>query len=162
MPNSPPPSTIHRITLTDVLPQNETDRKVEGAVRPKTLPLRKSNTDKDLDLPEKKSFQEISSSSSHGSLYRRRQTPRELKIISGAVFERNYTSKKIEYCCGHLNSQINIFQKCLSEEVSLENEDELFKALAELKRIRDILNGTLRFLPEIPVLKNGIPGDEND
>ncbi|KAI1287300.1 TBC1 domain family member 5 [Halotydeus destructor] len=68
---------------------------------------------------------------------------REMKTIQ-VVTLNEITDSKIDYCWKHLTSQIETLQRCLSVESGLKNEDQLFVALAELKKVRDILKGSLK------------------
>jgi len=72
---------------------------------------------------------------------------REMKPISTKSSPGNSAAdeERLEYCWKHLTSQVEIIQKCLSQEESLKNEDQLYVALAELKKVRDVLKGSLKF-----------------
>jgi len=50
----------------------------------------------------------------------------------------------IDYCCQHMSVQLEALQRALAGE-RLTNEDQAMVAVAELKRCRDLLKGTLRF-----------------
>jgi hypothetical protein len=67
--------------------------------------------------------------------------------------------ERLEYCWKHLTCQVDIIQKCLSQEEGLKNEDQLYVALAELKKVRDVLKGSLKF-PDGAVPEPGVPQPE--
>lgn len=60
--------------------------------------------------------------------------------------ENNELKLKIDYCCSHMSDQLEVLQKLLAKEPTA-HEDQAMVALAELKKCRDILKGTLRFSP---------------
>lgn len=55
----------------------------------------------------------------------------------------------VDYCWRLLSEQIDSLQKCLPKEKSLHSEDEIFVALAQLKKVRDVLKGSLRLEDEL-------------
>lgn len=54
----------------------------------------------------------------------------------------------VDYCWRLLSEQIDSLQKCLPREKCLSSEDEIFVALAQLKKVRDVLKGSLRLEDE--------------
>ena len=58
--------------------------------------------------------------------------------------EYNELKDKIEYCWTHMSDHLEILQRLLAKE-PLSHDDEAMVALAELKKCRDILKGTLKF-----------------
>lgn len=50
----------------------------------------------------------------------------------------------VDYCWRLLSEQIDSLQRCLPNEKSLNSEDEIFVALAQLKKVRDVLKGSLK------------------
>lgn len=63
----------------------------------------------------------------------------------------------VDYCWRLLSEQIDSLQKCLPKEKSLHSEDEIFVALAQLKKVRDVLKGSLRLEDEL----ESPPGNSN-
>lgn len=63
----------------------------------------------------------------------------------------------VDYCWRLLSEQIDSLQKCLPKEKSLHSEDEIFVALAQLKKVRDVLKGSLRLEDEL----ESSPGNSN-
>lgn len=55
----------------------------------------------------------------------------------------------VDYCWRLLSEQIDSLQRCLPKEKSLSSEDEIFVALAQLKKVRDVLKGSLRLEDEL-------------
>lgn len=55
----------------------------------------------------------------------------------------------VDYCWRLLSEQIDSLQRCLPKEKSLHSEDEIFVALAQLKKVRDVLKGSLRLEDEL-------------
>jgi len=55
----------------------------------------------------------------------------------------------VGYCWRLLSEQIDSLQRCLPKEKSLHSEDEIFVALAQLKKVRDVLKGSLRLEDEL-------------
>ncbi|CAG2103528.1 unnamed protein product [Medioppia subpectinata] len=51
---------------------------------------------------------------------------------------------QIDYCWRHMSSQLDALQRVLATE-RLAHEDDVMVALAELKKCRDVLKGTLKF-----------------
>ena len=60
--------------------------------------------------------------------------------------ENNELKLKIDYCWSHMSDQLDVLQKILAKE-PMAHDDEAMVALAELKKCRDILKGTLKFSP---------------
>lgn len=58
----------------------------------------------------------------------------------------------VDYCWRLLSDQIDSLQRCLPKEKSLDSEDEIFVALAQLKKVRDVLKGSLRLEDELETL----------
>lgn len=50
----------------------------------------------------------------------------------------------VDYCWRLLSEQIDSLQRCLPKEKGLHSEDEIFVALAQLKKVRDVLKGSLK------------------
>ena len=71
---------------------------------------------------------------------------RELKTMVASNERPN--TEKLDYCWKHMTSQIETLQKCLANQ-ALRSEDEIFVALAELKKVRDILKGSLKINDEL-------------
>lgn len=61
----------------------------------------------------------------------------------------------VDYCWRLLSEQIDSLQRCLPKEKSLHSEDEIFVALAQLKKVRDVLKGSLRLEDELEPLPGG-------
>ncbi|RWS01123.1 TBC1 domain family member 5-like protein, partial [Dinothrombium tinctorium] len=118
----------------------------QKASRPRTLSLRKKKSVDSIDtgVDAIKSLAETPSSSEKNVAPK--QMVKEMEIMDGLAAAES-TENKINYCWTLINDQIRVLQKCLSEEENLKNEDAIFIALAELKKVRDILKGTLK-LPE--------------
>lgn len=55
----------------------------------------------------------------------------------------------VDYCWRLLSEQIDSLQRCLPKEKGLSSEDEIFVALAQLKKVRDVLKGSLRLEDEL-------------
>ena len=55
----------------------------------------------------------------------------------------------VDYCWRLLSEQIDSLQRCLPKEKSLNSEDEIFVALAQLKKVRDVLKGSLKLEDEL-------------
>lgn len=55
----------------------------------------------------------------------------------------------VDYCWRLLSEQIDSLQRCLPKEKSLHSEDEIFVALAQLKKVRDVLKGSLKLEDEL-------------
>lgn len=53
---------------------------------------------------------------------------------------------KIDYCWTHMSDQLEVLQRLFTTE-QLTQEDNAMVALAELKKCRDVLKGTLKFTP---------------
>jgi TBC1 domain family protein 5 len=85
-----------------------------------------------------------------------RPVAREMKQIPSESMSSQSNNIKsqvqLDYCWKHLTLQIDTLQKCLSQE-GLKNEDEIFVALAELKKVRDILQGSLKIAKELANVK---------
>lgn len=62
----------------------------------------------------------------------------------------------VDYCWRLLSEQIDSLQRCLPKEKGLSSEDEIFVALAQLKKVRDVLKGSLRLEDELET--NQAPG----
>lgn len=61
----------------------------------------------------------------------------------------------VDYCWRLLSEQIDSLQRCLPKEKSLHSEDEIFVALAQLKKVRDVLKGSLRLEDELELPPGG-------
>lgn len=61
----------------------------------------------------------------------------------------------VDYCWRLLSEQIDSLQRCLPNEKSLNSEDEIFVALAQLKKVRDVLKGSLRLEDELEATLGG-------
>lgn len=61
----------------------------------------------------------------------------------------------VDYCWRLLSEQIDSLQKCLPREKSLNSEDEIFIALAQLKKVRDVLKGSLKLEDELDLSRIG-------
>lgn len=61
----------------------------------------------------------------------------------------------VDYCWRLLSEQIDSLQRCLPKEKSLHSEDEIFVALAQLKKVRDVLKGSLRLEDELESASGG-------
>lgn len=87
--------------------------------------------------------------------------PQSAKTIEKEMKELDLNAQpndfKLEYCLKHLEQQIEILQRCLSQEENLSNEDQIFVALAELKKVRDVLKGSLRIVNDPFSNANGMP-----
>lgn len=70
-----------------------------------------------------------------------KQIIQEMKSLDKFSLIKN---DKINFCCDLLTQQIEILQVTLAEE-ALKSDDKVFVALAQLKRARDILKGTLKY-----------------
>lgn len=55
----------------------------------------------------------------------------------------------VDYCWRLLSEQIDSLQRCLSKEKDLTSEDEILVSLAQLKKVRDVLKGSLRLEDEL-------------
>lgn len=55
----------------------------------------------------------------------------------------------VDYCWRLLSEQIDSLQRCLPKEKGLHSEDEIFVALAQLKKVRDVLKGSLKLEDEL-------------
>lgn len=139
MPNPP----IHSLTTESmsVLPKKTSPKSNGPAVRPTTLPVTSLNAKK------------LSNNSPKVSTTNKQIN--ELRHISSIEFsdedsevrqEMNDLKFKMNYCWSHMTDQLEVLQKCLAKE-QLEQEDDAMVALAELKKVRDILKGTLKFSP---------------
>lgn len=59
----------------------------------------------------------------------------------------------VDYSWRLLSEQIESMQKCLSKEKNLHFEDDIFIALAQIKKVRDVLKGSLKLDDELATLK---------
>lgn len=60
----------------------------------------------------------------------------------------------VDYCWRLLSEQIDSLQRCLPNEKSLNSEDEIYVALAQLKKVRDVLKGSLKLEDELEAALN--------
>lgn len=131
---------------------------VSSKQRPQTLPL-KPPPAQNGSFPSKMTHslsKTRSLSAESPSLSEVTPNGREMKTMAGAA--QLASDQKLEYCWKHLTSQIDVLQKCLARESNLKSEDEIFVALAELKKVRDVLKGSLRLAGE---LKEGVNGNSS-
>lgn len=68
----------------------------------------------------------------------------------------------VDYCWRLLSEQIDSLQRCLPKEKSLHSEDEIFVALAQLKKVRDVLKGSLRLEDELESASGGGGGGNSN
>lgn len=106
-------------------------------------------------------MREMQSTSSSSSVQKRQST----KFPTGTSLTRdplNMSTESyddlhtiVDYCWRLLSEQIDSLQRCLPKEKSLHSEDEIFVALAQLKKVRDVLKGSLRLEDELEPLPGG-------
>uniref|UniRef100_A0A6G1SQX5 TBC1 domain family member 5 n=1 Tax=Aceria tosichella TaxID=561515 RepID=A0A6G1SQX5_9ACAR len=67
----------------------------------------------------------------------------------------------VDYCWRLLSEQIDSLQRCLPKEKGLHSEDEIFVALAQLKKVRDVLKGSLKLEDELESAALILGGNKN-
>ncbi|XP_022244255.1 TBC1 domain family member 5-like isoform X2 [Limulus polyphemus] len=72
-------------------------------------------------------------------------TDEELQALRAQVSEMEAMNN---YCCKRMTHHLELLQDCMLKQ-SLDHEDEMFLAVAGLKRVRDILKGTVNFAEEV-------------
>ncbi|XP_076338434.1 TBC1 domain family member 5 isoform X2 [Tachypleus tridentatus] len=72
-------------------------------------------------------------------------TDEELRALRSQVSEIQAMNI---YCCKKMTHHLGLLQDCMLKQ-SLDHEDEMFLAVAGLKRVRDILKGTVNFAEEV-------------
>lgn len=105
---------------------------------------------------EMRELQTGSSSSSSNQRSRVNQFPIGTIGSSGSKNTLNLSTEPyddlhsiVDYCWRLLSEQIDSLQRCLPKEKGLHSEDEIFVALAQLKKVRDVLKGSLRLEDEL-------------
>jgi hypothetical protein len=141
MPN-PPPNAYSPTSESGTQSPHKISLKSNGQIslRPTTLPVVSINAKKqsigNKSLTTNKQINELRHISSIEFIDDESEVRQEMDDLKG----------KIDYCWSHMSDQLEVLQKCLAKE-QLEQEDNAMIALAELKKVRDILKGTLKFSP---------------
>lgn len=109
-----------------------------------------THLDKDKNYNSENSTKEMvalsSQHSAHYSMYR--QSSKERDEVRQLKMELSELKSMGQYCCHRMTQHLDRLQFCMIHQ-ELQHEDEMLLALAGLKRVRDILKGTVNFTEEV-------------
>lgn len=139
-----PPNPSHGLSNSAHLPQQYHNRSSNELILLASSPI------KEYEMRE---IQSSASSSNPGQASRfpigniRNTDTRSALNLSAESYDDLHSI--VDYCWRLLSEQIDSLQRCLPKEKSLHSEDEIFVALAQLKKVRDVLKGSLRLEDEL-------------
>ncbi|XP_023222366.1 TBC1 domain family member 5-like [Centruroides sculpturatus] len=109
-----------------------------------------THLDKDKNYNSENSTKEMvtlsTQHSNHYGMYR--QSSKERDEMKQLKMELSELKSMSQYCCHRMTQHLDRLQFCMIHQ-ELQHEDEMLLALAGLKRVRDILKGTVNFTEEV-------------